>query len=412
MLTHLQSEVDARVIVYAPSRKEVDQLSGRLSCPAYYSDSGNDEEKDKAFQLWRQGSSKVIVATSAFGMGIDYPHVRVVIHMGAPRDMISFVQEVGRLGRDGRGGTSRVVLPYGWQSSAAESLMDRDFQKLPELAMQLYLGRCRCLAAVLSRFQDGRQKMQYCSGEDATRWCSLCQRFGLFRHTEEKDHTVYWDQTDKTAQEEPNENQETSFDISDESISSEEGDETPNELSQGHERLRLHRRDEERGRDQYVQRLRGLQGRCMICSMLGGGGGQGDWHDLTVCRRPEKQRFFAAKQRAIERGKVCGGWLKAYVACYNCGNPQEVCESQGKPGCEFRDMVLPAAWALFGMRNRWGRSLQEISGASERTCSNEEKWMDWVGEECELYGMRASEAARMADWVMGKMLEGRCSVEG
>lgn len=119
--------------------------------------------------------SKVIVATSAFGMGVDYPHVRAVIHMGPPRDMISFTQEVGRLGRDGRGGISRIVLAHNWQTSTVVSSADRDMLTLPELAMRLYLGQCRCLVAVLSRFQDGRQYMKYCTGSDRDRWCSPCQ---------------------------------------------------------------------------------------------------------------------------------------------------------------------------------------------------------------------------------------------
>ncbi|ERF71905.1 hypothetical protein EPUS_09389 [Endocarpon pusillum Z07020] len=190
-LQHLEEEAAARVIVYAQSRGEADQVSQRLSCPVYYSDSGSSEEKEEAFEQWRRGTSRVIVATSAFGMGVDYPHVRAVIHMGAPQDMISFAQEVGRLGRDGRGGTSRVVLPHHWQSNTSLSRTEPEFQTLPELAMQTYLGHCRCLAAVLSRFQDGGEHMQYCSREQRHQWCTRCQQFGRLEKGQDADHTAF-----------------------------------------------------------------------------------------------------------------------------------------------------------------------------------------------------------------------------
>jgi hypothetical protein len=55
-LRYLAEDNAARMIVYAQNRKEVDQLSQALSCPAYYSDSGTDQEKKKTFKQWRCGS--------------------------------------------------------------------------------------------------------------------------------------------------------------------------------------------------------------------------------------------------------------------------------------------------------------------------------------------------------------------
>lgn len=133
------------------------------------------------------------MATSAFGMGVDYPHVRAVIHIGAPRDIISFAQEIGRLGRNRRGGTSRVMLPYNWQANALLSRPKAEFQTLPKLAMQTYLGPCRCLAAVLSRFQDRGEHIQYCSHEQRHQWCTRCQQFGRLETGQETDPTEYWD---------------------------------------------------------------------------------------------------------------------------------------------------------------------------------------------------------------------------
>ena len=54
----------------------------------------------------------MIVATSAFRTGVNYAHVRTVIHQGLPTDAINFAQEVGRLGRDGQGGSNYVIVPH------------------------------------------------------------------------------------------------------------------------------------------------------------------------------------------------------------------------------------------------------------------------------------------------------------
>ena len=77
----------------------------------YHSKSGSVEEKAEVLQQWRAGEPSYIAATSAFGMGIDHPAVRWVVHVGVPWSAIDFAQEVGRLGRDGAGGQSIVLVP-------------------------------------------------------------------------------------------------------------------------------------------------------------------------------------------------------------------------------------------------------------------------------------------------------------
>lgn len=73
-----------------------------------------------------------------------------------------------------------------------------------------------------------------------------------------------------------------------------------------------------------------------------------------------------------------------------------------RPGviCQFRDLVLPAAWALFHSEHRWGRTLGQITGFSSSIWESEERWMDWLGTECELWGVRACQAARMMDQIL------------
>ena len=98
--------------------------------------------------------------------------------------------------------------------------------------------------------------------------------------------------------------------------------------------------------------------------------------------------------------------MREWTACRGCGQPPIICSDWnaqvGPTGCEFRDMVLPAAWAVYHMRNRWGETLEEFSGQLGGF-SKEEDWVKWMGEEVALFGDRAIQAARMLDKVLEKL---------
>ena len=88
-----------------------------MNCHTYYADVGNSKEKDEIQQQWGSGNGRVVVASNAFGLGIDQPDVRVVIHIGPIHRMRDYGQESGRGGRDGQRSEAIILVEAGRQEA-------------------------------------------------------------------------------------------------------------------------------------------------------------------------------------------------------------------------------------------------------------------------------------------------------
>ncbi|HWO74543.1 MAG TPA: DNA helicase RecQ [Bacillus sp. (in: firmicutes)] len=170
-------------IIYAPTRKLTDQVYSWLMSNGFraarYHAGMSEEERSTAQNLFLQDDVTIMVATNAFGMGINKSNVRYIIHYGIPMNIESYYQEAGRAGRDGE--DSECILLFAAndvqlqkflieQSSLEVLKKEQEYEKLHAMVQYGYTNQC-LQRYILDYFSDPNQ-LKRCGT------CSNCLKSG------------------------------------------------------------------------------------------------------------------------------------------------------------------------------------------------------------------------------------------
>ena len=183
-LAHLVRETaKGTILIYCATRRGVEEVAEWLGqfhqSVGYYHAGLSDEERQHVHDEFRQGDLRILAATNAFGMGIDKPDVRLVVHFDIPGSIEAYYQEAGRAGRDGRPAACWLLFherdlatqEYFIQQAAKDSQdagrAARMKTLLQEMLGYVSVSTCRQLA-ILEYFSD--------KDELALGSCGICDR--------------------------------------------------------------------------------------------------------------------------------------------------------------------------------------------------------------------------------------------
>jgi superfamily II DNA helicase RecQ len=160
-----------KIVVYSNSVPKVKELAKKLGCYAYHHHAVG---KASMLDEFTAGGGRVIVATSALGMGIDIPDIRCIIHIDWPFTVLDYAQESGRAGRDGLCSEAVMIVQEGEQRAAEDKQAEVE-QQLVRAYVEGKDETAICRRVVLDGYLDKREKERV-GCEEGEEKCDVCRR--------------------------------------------------------------------------------------------------------------------------------------------------------------------------------------------------------------------------------------------
>jgi RecQ family ATP-dependent DNA helicase len=396
----------AKIIIYSSSIVTTQEVSSALDCHAYYRDVGDAAVKDEIRKAWESADGRVVVATNAFGLGIDRPDVRVVVHIGPIYQMRNYSQESGRAGRDGKRSEAIILMPVGRQEALQKaheqaqrrpakfhiSMTAKEKQRIEQQKVERFVSGAACRRVYLDQEMDGRMDRVRC--EDEEERCDVCQesdammdeleaqRRACIQREQEKQDRLMDSAIDMPTSSVPfpevpsdgvnssngpfpssppgySQSSTVSFDqgFMADQISQQERVIFQSQQSQREQqRVQAQARNQQAGCEVWdlENRLDQWVGKCPLCYVRRCIGSPVDFrHTLDKCVDPE-QELVGTEVQALQQIQ-----FQEYASCYDCGVTQQVCTrweeiQEGNRKfkrieggvCQYEEIVRPVVAAI------------------------------------------------------------------
>jgi len=349
----LRKHKTGKVVVYSNSVPKVKELAKKLDCHAYHHKAVG---KASMLEEFAAGKKRVIVATSALGMGVDIPDIRCIIHIDWPFTVLDYAQESGRAGRDGLRSEAVMIVQEGEQRAAEDKQAEVE-QQLVRAYVEGIDETATCRRVVLDRYLDRREKERVVC-EEGEEKCDVCR--GADGEEE--------DEEESEEDEGGSSNEEDTDTVEAEREEARRVFEQQQQARRGPRQTLIQQRQQEFADVEWLRRqLAWWTKRCGICEVAGEGQ---SGHDVRRCWRPESVQAKEMIKAVEEKMR-----FEEYSGCFWCGVPQEVCnrwEDNGRGryqraegrDCQYRGVLVGGLLGLVyggeeGVIERWVTRLVE-----------------------------------------------------